>query len=106
MPSALFELSLAKQQQVSLSPKNQSREDGSYKRNNPVLLMANGKTIRESFAKTELGFLGIKVFSSVLQLDVTHIEKKVRVLFAVARFSLFVLLVLRFFLFFLLLRFV
>jgi hypothetical protein len=59
--------------------------------------MANGKTIRESFAKTELGFLGIKVFSSVLQLDVTHIEKKVRVLFAVARFSLFVLLVLRFF---------
>ncbi len=77
-------------------PPNQSRAKGSYKRNKPVLLMANGKTIRESFAKTHLGFHGIKVFSSVLKLDVTDIEKKVRVLVAVARFSLFVLLVLDF----------
>ena len=59
--------------------------------------MANGKTIRESFAKTHLGFHGIKVFSSVLKLDVTAIEKMVRVLVAIARFSLFVLLVLHFF---------
>ena len=66
--------------------------------------MADGKTIRASFARKRLGFHGIKVFSSVLKLDVTAIEKMVRVLVAIARFSLFVLLVLHFI--FLLLRFV
>lgn len=48
--------------------------------------MANGKTIRASFATQSLGFHGIKVFSSMLKLDVTAIEKMVRVLVAVARF--------------------
>ena len=55
--------------------------------------MANGKTIRASFATKHLGFHGIKVFSSLLKLDVTAIEKMVSVLVAIARFSLFVLLV-------------
>ena len=70
--------------------------------------MANGKTIRASFATQSLGFHGIKVFSSMLKLDVTAIEKMVRVLVAIARFSLFVLLVFYFlcFLIFFLLRFV
>jgi hypothetical protein len=85
-------------------PKNQSRVDGTYARNKPVLRMPGGKTIKESFATKRLGFHGIKVFSSVLKLDVTAIEKMVRVLVAIARFSLFVLLVLHFI--FLLLRFV
>jgi hypothetical protein len=89
-------------------PKNQSRKDGSYKRNKPVIRMADGKTIRASFATKRLGFHGIKVFSSMLKLDVTAIEKMVSVLVAMARFSLFVLLVCYFlcFLVFLLLRFV
>ena len=89
-------------------PKNQSREDGSYKRNKPVIRMANGKTIRASFATKHLGFHGIKVFSSLLKLDVTALEKMVSVLVAIALFSLFVLLVCYFlcFLVFLLLRFV
>jgi hypothetical protein len=58
--------------------------------------MANGKTIRESFAKKRLGFHGIKVFSSLLKLDVTAIEKLVRVLVAIACLALFALLVLLF----------
>jgi hypothetical protein len=60
---------------------------GSYGKNHPVLRMADGKIIKESFAKEQLGFHAFKVFSSVLQLDVTDIEKRVRVLVAVARFS-------------------
>ena len=70
--------------------------------------MADGKTIRASFATKRLGFHGIKVSSSMLKLDVTAIEKMVSVLVAMARFSLFVLLVCYFlcFLVFLLLRFV
>jgi hypothetical protein len=46
--------------------------------------MANGKTIRASFATKHLGFHGIKVFSSLLKLDVTAIEKMVSVLVAIA----------------------
>ena len=77
-------------------PKNQSREDGTYRKNKPVLLMADGKPIRESFARKRLGFHGIKVFSSLLKLDVTAIEKLVRVLVAIACLALFALLVLLF----------
>ena len=77
-------------------PKNQSRKDGSYKRNKPVIRMADGKTIRASFATKRLGFHGIKVFSSMLKLDVTAIERMVSVLVAIARLALFVLLVLHF----------
>ena len=77
-------------------PEDQSRKDGTYRKNKPVLLMADGKTIRESFATKRLGFHGIKVFSSLLKLDVTAIEKLVRVLVAIACLALFALLVLLF----------
>ena len=77
-------------------PEDQSRKDGTYRKNKPVLLMADGKTIRESFATKRLGFHGIKVFSSLLKLDVTAIEKLVRVLVAIACSALFALLVLLF----------
>jgi hypothetical protein len=42
--------------------------------------MANGQTILESYAKNVLKFQGIIVYSSLLQLDVTKIEKLVCVL--------------------------
>ena len=42
--------------------------------------MANGQTILESYAKKVLKFQGIIVYSSLLQLDVTKIEKLVCVL--------------------------
>jgi hypothetical protein len=58
-------------------PKNQSHEDGTYTRNSPVLLKANGLTIPESHAKDVLKFRGIIVYSSLLHLDVTKIEKLV-----------------------------
>jgi hypothetical protein len=60
-------------------PKNRSREDG-YARNSPVLVKANGLTILESYAKDVLKFKGIIVYSSLLHLDVTKIEKLVCVL--------------------------
>ena len=43
--------------------------------------MPNGQTIVESYDTSELGFKGIKVFSGLLQLDVTKIETLVFVLF-------------------------
>ena len=61
-------------------PKNQSHEDGTYALNSPVLVKANGRTILESYAKKVLKFQGIIVYSSLLQLDVTKIEKLVCVL--------------------------
>ena len=60
-------------------PKNQSREDG-YARNSPVLVMANCLTILESYAKDVLECQGIIVYSSLLQMDATKIEKLVCVL--------------------------
>ena len=61
-------------------PQNQSSADETYARNSPVLLMANGLTILESYAKDVLEFEGIIVYSSLLHLDVTKIEKLVCVL--------------------------
>jgi hypothetical protein len=45
-----------------------------------VLVKANGRTILESYAKDVLEFQGIIVYSSLLHLDVTKIEKLVCVL--------------------------
>ena len=61
-------------------PKNQSHEDGAYPHNSPVLVKANGLTILESYAKDVLKCQGIIVYSSLLHLDVTKIEKLVCVL--------------------------
>ena len=58
-------------------PKNQSHEAGTYALNSLVLLMPNGRTLLESYAKDDLKFQGIIVFSSLLHLDVTKIEKLV-----------------------------
>ena len=61
-------------------PKNQLHEVESYARNCPVLVKANGRTILESYAKDVLKCQGLIVYSSLLQMDATKIEKLVCVL--------------------------